>query len=363
MKVDASLVRLLDEMAGQLNVLPFGSEIVRLLQQCYAIGTTIQNATFRLVHALFKKFGLLVLIADHVVLKKLMLPIFEDDLFQQTPSYIVEETCQRLSEAYNVQANPREINLFYLADGIRNRIVGQGDSFHVHDTALRFTAAELKAELQQYPERFSPNVILRGLFQETILPNVAFIGGGGELAYWLQLKDLFLHYQVAFPVLVLRNSVLIVDKKEKERIEKWKLHHNDLFQPELHIIDSVLKGQGKLPQLNGEVEQLAAVYEDLKKLASTVDVTLHKHVEALKTGSLRQLQNLQRKLMRAERRKHDVLLQQVQQLKKSLFPNNGLQERMENVSSFYARHGSEFIDEILEHSPALETQFTILTAV
>jgi bacillithiol biosynthesis cysteine-adding enzyme BshC len=360
MKIDAPLVHLIDEMAGELNVLPFGNEFVELLRRCYVSGNTMQAATFQAVHGLFKKFGLVVLIPDHGVLKKLMQPVFEDDIFNQTPSAIVEKTAQRLSEAYNVQANPREINLFYLAEGIRNRIIRQGDSFFVHDTTIRFTEEELKAELQQHPERFSPNVILRGLFQETILPNVAFIGGGGELAYWLQLKDMFWHYTVPFPVLVLRNSFLIVGKREQERSQKWGLASKQLFEPELQLINAILKQQGKLPQLNGEVAQLTAVYEDLKKLAGGVDVTLHMHVEALKHRALHQLQNLEKKMMRAERKKHEALQNHVRQMKEVLFPKASLQERVENMGPFYAKWGSGFIDELLDHSLSLEQQFTIL---
>jgi uncharacterized protein YllA (UPF0747 family) len=138
----------------------------------------------------------------------------------------VAKTSEALEKYYKVQANPREINLFYLKDNLRERIVRKDNNFHIHNTDLHFTREEILKELQDHPERFSPNVILRGLFQETLLPNIAFIGGGGELAYWLQLKDLFTHYDVPFPVLVLRNSFLIVEKQWQETIKmascrKW----------------------------------------------------------------------------------------------------------------------------------------------
>jgi bacillithiol biosynthesis cysteine-adding enzyme BshC len=363
MLVDASVTQLLAGMAGQLHVLPFGGAVMDVLKQCYTPGKTVQQATFELVHALFAAYGLVVLIPDYEVLKKLMQPVFEDDLFRQSPSAIVEQTVAVLGKQYNIQAHPRDINLFYLADGIRNRIVKQDDHFHVHDTHLRFTKGELKTMLQEKPERFSPNVILRGLFQETILPNVAFIGGGGELAYWLQLKDLFRQYSVPFPVLVLRNSFLIVEKAARQRVDKWQLFPSDLFQPELQIINTLLAQQGKLPHLNGEAAQLSAVYEDLKKLAAGVDGTLAQHVAALKASALKRIELLEKKLMRAERRKHEALQHQVAQLKGNLFPKNSLQERVENFSYFYAKWGSGFIDQLLRHSLALEQQFTILSEV
>jgi uncharacterized protein YllA (UPF0747 family) len=80
-----------------------------------------------------------------------------------------------------VQAHPREINLFYLLDDLRERLEIKDSKYHVVNSKISFSKEELLAELQSHPERFSPNVILRGLYQETILPNIAFIGGGGEL--------------------------------------------------------------------------------------------------------------------------------------------------------------------------------------
>jgi uncharacterized protein YllA (UPF0747 family) len=105
--------------------------------------------------------------------------------------------------------------------GLRKRL-----KYSIINTQFSFDEPSLIKELNEHPDRFSPNVILRGLYQETILPNIAFIGGGGEIAYWLQLKDLFDHYKIPFPVLVLRNSFLIVEKKWQEKIShlgfKWK---------------------------------------------------------------------------------------------------------------------------------------------
>src|SRR5262249_10800100 len=143
-------------------------------------------------------------------LKKQATAIFEDDLLHQQPSVLVGKTNEKLETAgYKAQANPREINLFYLGEGMRERIVRKNDEFRIMNAELSFSESELLNELKTHPEKFSPNVILRGIFQEMILPNVAFIGGGGELAYWLQYGELFAHYKVPFPVLVLRNSFLL----------------------------------------------------------------------------------------------------------------------------------------------------------
>ena len=360
MTLDKEITKLVAEMSGQLLVQPYGKEVVELLKACYTEGKTVQQATFEIVNQLFGKWGLIVLIADHAELKKAMLPVFEADLFGQQPSQLVEESVKQLGEHYNVQANPRDINLFYLKDDIRERIVKVEEHYAVNHTDIRFTEDELKQELQNHPERFSPNVILRGLYQETILPNIAFIGGGGELAYWLQLKSLFEHYNTPFPLLVLRNSFLIIEKKWQQKIDKLHLQTSQLFLSELDILNELLEAQGRRPQLNGEVEKLENLYDGLKQSAAAVDVTLLQHVEALKVQALNRVQKLEKKMQRAERKKHEDLKSGIAAIKQQLFPRGGLQERVENFATFYAQWGPQFIDALLDNSLSLEQQFVIL---
>ena len=127
MIIDKKLIALIDELEQQVSVEPYGAEMIEIIRSCYKIGDSIQLATFRIVHHLFNKYGLIVLIADDARLKSQMKKVFEDDLFFQKPSEIVEASCNRLAEHYNVQANPREINLFYLNDAIRERIVKENE--------------------------------------------------------------------------------------------------------------------------------------------------------------------------------------------------------------------------------------------
>src|SRR4029079_2082323 len=186
-----------------------------------------------------------------------------DDLLNQTASGIVEKTAEKLSKAgYKVQANPREVNLFYLKDNIRERIEIKNGEWKVVNAKEKFSETELLKELNEYPDRFSPNVILRGLYQEMILPNLAFIGGGGETAYWLQLKDLFNHYKVPFPMLILRNSFLVVEKKWQERITKLGFTIEDFFASEQELMNKIVENESKNEvKLNGSLTELEKMYE------------------------------------------------------------------------------------------------------
>ncbi|MEO7924467.1 MAG: bacillithiol biosynthesis cysteine-adding enzyme BshC [Chitinophagaceae bacterium] len=363
MKVDKELVKLIASLEGQLSVLPNGSEIINYLWEFYKEGITIQDATFRFVNRLFAQYGLVVLLPDNAALKKQMNDVFEDDLLHQTASGIVEETVEKLQGAgYKAQANPREINLFYLRDDLRGRIEKLNDKFTIHDSSFTFDEKQLLEELRQHPKRFSPNVILRGLYQETILPNIAFIGGAGETAYWLQLKSLFEHYKIPFPVLLLRNSFLVLEKKWEEKIRHLGLIVEDFFLTEQELMGKIVTRESKNDtKLNGSLTELEQLYESFKKQAAAVDSTLEKHVDALKVNTVYRLQELEKKMLRAEKRKFSDQQRQIHTIKEHLFPGNGLQERRENLLYHYAKWGKDFITRLYEHSLALEQEFVILT--
>jgi len=361
MKVDKEVLKLIEAIEGQLAVLPNGEKIVNLVKDSYSLGEDIQTATFKIVNALFAEYGLVVLLPDNAFLKQQMITIFEDDLLNQTASGIVEKTSSKLEELYKVQAHPRDINLFYLKDNIRERIEERNGRYEVLSSKISFTREELLDELRNDPERFSPNVILRGLYQEIILPNIVFIGGGGELAYWFELKALFEHYNVPYPAQILRNSFLIVEKKIQEKINKLGFTDEDIFLSGLDLVNKlVIRETDKKIQLNGTLSATEQLYESIKQQAVSVDTTLEKHVNALKTSTLHRLRELEKKMLRAEKRKFSDQQRQIQAIKAKLFPKNGLQERYDNMLYYYAKWGKEFIKLLYDHSLTLEQEFVII---
>lgn len=355
------LEAVIKQIKGQLIIDKHGAELISLLERSYLEADTIQEGTFRFVDSLFNSFGLVVLIADTHLLKKEMTTIFEDDLFRHIPSNIVTNTIAALSDRYHIQVNPREINLFYMKDDIRERIIAENEIFRVNNTDIAFSRDEMNAELTDFPERFSPNVVLRGLFQEAVLPNIAFIGGGSEIGYWLELKDLFRHYNIPYPVLLLRNSFLIVEEKAATLMKKLDITVDQLFAGEPAVLnDLVRKNSGSQLTLETEKEQLSAFYDHLKTITAPIDPTLSIHVNALQKKAENAIEQLEKKMIRAEKRKHTEKTQQFLKLKSILFPNGKLQERVENILPYYARYGKEFIRLLYENSLTFEQEFTVL---
>ncbi|MEO8962174.1 MAG: bacillithiol biosynthesis cysteine-adding enzyme BshC [Ginsengibacter sp.] len=361
MKVDDHLIKLIERIAGRLSVEKYGNEIIELLKKCFIENSTIEEATFLFVHYLFKEFGLLVLLPDNPAFKQEMISIFEDDIFNHTSSEIVLQTSEALSKNYKAQAYPRDINLFYLKDDLRNRIVGVDNGFVVHGTDINFSNEEIKNELEKHPERFSPNVILRGLFQEMILPDVVWIGGGGELAYWLQLKDLFKNYDVPYPVLVVRNSFMILDERCQSLLRKLHLNEIDLFKGEREVLKQMVYEESEaVLNLDKEKEEFSTIYQRLKEIVKHIDTTLVLHTAALETRHIKLLSALEKKMLRAEKRKYADQKKQLSKLFTILFPNDGLQERTENFMLFYSRYGKDFLNILYESSLTLEQEFCII---
>ncbi len=362
MKVDKNFVALIDAIEGQLLVEPFGAEIMALVRKAYTLDKTIEQATFEMVHALFAGYGLVVLLPDNATLKREFIPIVRKELEEQFSNKAVTETMGKFPAEYKVQAAGREINLFYLKDDSRERIEQENGQWTVVNNAVKFGEADMMDELENHPERFSPNVILRPVFQELILPNIAFIGGGGELAYWLELKKVFAAVGVPYPVLVLRNSFMVVNKKNADRIKALQMDIVDFFKPTHVLMLQLVKQSSALKlDLTEEKKELELLYEKIKKAAVAVDATLQQHTGNLLVKADKKLAQLEKKMLVAEKKKFEAQQRQVEKIKAGLFPSDNLQERVDNMMPYYAKYGASFIDMLYEHSTGLQQEFCIVT--
>lgn len=355
------LEKMIERLRGQFSAMPFGAAIIDIFQHAYSKFSNIQEATLYFVDALFGKYGLVVLIPDNAALKREFNEVVKEELKQQFAYPLVQTAAAALSQHYKVQASGRPINLFYLDAHGRNRIEQREDSFAVVNTQMIFSEAELMQMVDEHPERFSANVILRGVFQEMILPNVAFIGGGGEIAYWLELKDVFEKLAVPFPVLVLRNSFLLIDDVAAKQMRKLNLSTADLFESELANTQKLVHELSHHSfSVLDSIQASDKLFVQLKTQAHKIDPTLVQHIHALGHQFNKKLENVEKKMLRAEKKKHEASIRQLQKLRAKLFPNNSLQERMDNLIPLYAQYGSVLLDHLLAHSNGLEKAFTIL---
>jgi bacillithiol biosynthesis cysteine-adding enzyme BshC len=361
MKIDEAFIDFLNEIRPEILKEPEGESVMSLLASCYQLGKTIQEATLELVNQLFGKFGLLILIPDNSLLKNSFKNIMEEELKSQSSYQILQNTLASFPSKYDTPAKGRLINLFYLKGNIRERIEKNDQVFKIVNTGLEFSEEEILKELHQYPEHFSPNVILRPLFQEMLLPNVVFVGGGAELGYWMELKNIFESYSIPYPLILLRNSFTIIEKSVAQKIEDLKLEPIELFQENHQMIDKMIEMQ-KIPGLflASQKEELIQVYQKIEALAKASDVTLEKHVAALKSKALKKIEQLEKKMLRAERKRFQKELHFIINIKSDLFPNDALQERVDNFCFYAARYGLGFIDSLYSSSKTFDQLYCIL---
>lgn len=308
-----------------------------LFQNAYCSGKSLAEATRYLVNELFKDQGLVILDGDDRALKTLFIPTIEKELTEQSSHQLVSQTIARFP-GYSAQVNPREINLFYIEDNLRERIIKEGDTYLVNNTDIKFTRNEFLEVVHTTPEKISPNVILRPVYQETILPNLAYIGGGGELAYWLELQSTFEAYGLVFPMLQLRNSAVVVSEKQNDKRVKLNLSFADLFSKQQDLLHRKTQELTENPVDFGLLKaQLIAQFDLLEDQIAQTDPSFKGAVSAQRTKQLKGLDNLEHRYHKANRRKHHEVLERITSLQNELFPNQSLQERKANFSQYYER--------------------------
>lgn len=356
----SSLISCIDELKNTLGETSYVLSLIEIFKEAYNGFNTLADATRYLVNAIFGNYGLLVIDADNATFKKQLSEVIKNDLLFQSSYNCVEETTQLLEKNYKAQITPRPINLFYLKENIRERIVKNDKSFEVLNTSIRFTEEEILSELEKYPEHFSPNVVLRPLYQEMILPNLAYIGGGAEVAYWFQLKALFSHYEMKMPVLILRDSVMIMEKKQKEKLDALKISLPALFKSYDEIVRTVIIDGNEAVSFLNEMNQTASIFENLSQALSDIDITLIQSLNAEKQKAINSIKFLEEKAHKALRRKNETTLNQIKNIKTKLFPDGELQERFYNFSMFYSKFGKELTDTLIKEQNPFEKEFKIL---
>ncbi len=345
--------------AKQLGTSTNAEILKKLFYDAYCNHATLTDATRFLANQLFADLGLVILDADNQNLKREFAPFIKDELLKQSSYAKVAETISKLD--YDIQVNPREINLFYIEDNLRERIIFENDIYKINNTKIHFTETEILQELEKHPEKFSPNVILRPLYQEVILPNLCYIGGGGEIAYWLEFKAMFEYHNITFPMLLVRNSVLLATEKQIAKADKLGLTWQDLFMNQQDLFDNKTKQFSEFSiDFAAQKEALKLQFEKLYTIADKTDKSFLGAVKAQEAKQTKGLKNLEKRLLKAEKRVHADQLERIILLQNELFPGQGLQERKLNFSEFYLEYGKNLIENLVNDLKPLSQNFTIL---
>jgi bacillithiol synthase len=327
--------------------------IVNLFENAYLTSKNLSEATRKLLSELFGNTGLLVIDGNDKLLKSSFSSIIKEDIINRKSHELVLKTSGYISGKYKPQVNPREINFFYLSNNSRERIEYENKKYKVLNTSIEFTEQELSDEINNFPEKFSPNVVMRPVYQSFLLPDVAYVGGPAELAYWLQLKSLFDYYKIYHPVIFPRNHFFIINKSINDKLNKLNVSYSDIFKDTSELLKKSIidNAQGDIT-LQKEKEAINTLFNSILKKAAAADNTLIAKSEATHKSIL--------KMLEAEKRKNEETETAIITIKEKLFPDNKLQERTENFLSFYNSFDADFFETVLSNTTPFDFSIKIL---
>ncbi|TVR82419.1 MAG: bacillithiol biosynthesis cysteine-adding enzyme BshC [Saprospirales bacterium] len=355
---------LIDQVKTFAGSSPFAEEAIGLLEDALQYTTTYGQFFRKLILQLFIDTDLLVINMDNPLLKRQFVPIMKDELLNNRSKKLVSTTQQRLiDKGYAAQAHARDINLFYFRDNERLRIEKSDKSktFTLVGTEISFTEEEILYELKSSPEKFSPNVVLRPLYQELILPNIAYVGGGGEIAYWLERREQFEHYGIHYPVLVRRNSVFWLDHIGTKNLQQLDLEAELIFSSDIDglIKDFIINLAEDEISLEDEKEQLRLIFHAVETKAIQLEKSIIKTIRAEESKHLKSLEHLEHKLLKAKKQQLDVKVNKIRKTHDKLFPSGKPQERFDNFLMYYFRLGPFFIESLIDSLDPLNKEVIV----
>jgi bacillithiol synthase len=347
-----------DTFKAFLKTVPFVQDFFK---EAYSSSRSLAEAVRKYVHHLFGHEGLVIVDANAIEFKREFQQVILEDLFSHTPFKKSIETSEKLSSlGYKSQIYPREINLFYLSEGVRERIEKNESGFVVLNTELKFSKEELLDLVEKSPEKFSPNVVLRPLYQEMILPNLAYLGGPAEVIYWLQLKGIFEHFDVPFPVLLPRNFAVLLDPKVQKKISQIGWSHADLFKDFETWKREFVMAQSQVDiTMEKQKAVMASIFDQSGEEATSLDPTLKRAFEAGKIRSLKILEQMSGKLRKAEENRLKIQIERAALIRDYLCPGGSPQERVVNMMQF-SLDNPDMIDDLLACFDPLDFRMMVL---
>ena len=341
----------------------FKENIEEIIDNSYKEGDTLSISTLKFINSLFSEHGLIIIDANKKDLKSL----FTDQLKNEIDNFSCKEkTSSQISqlkkdfESFRAQVNPSDINFFKLTDKGRKRIRYDKKLYNVDDENS-YNKDEILNLIDKSPELFSPNAIMRPLYQEIVLPNVCYVGGPNELRYWMQLKTYFDDNKVQFPILKLRNSAYIIDSKISKKIKNSGIEINyfigELNELIKYKIDNISSMKVNFDSLRSN---LSSQFDELRKVSYKTDKSFEGALNAQEKKQKKGIDDLEKKLHRAEKKNHEAEIESIRSIHSYLHPTNINQERYLNFGNFYSSKGPSFINYIVEKISIMDDKILII---
>lgn len=342
-----SVGALCDQLRSSLLPTEFTDSVFAIVRAACQPGMTFTKAFVYLWNVLLENSGLVFIDPHDTRFKKILTPLFERELMGggRTSQLVIAQS-EALENQYHAQVKPRSINLFLFHGGGRYPIEPHPDGYALKGTRQHFSVLQLQELLLQAPEAFSPNVVLRPLAQDTLLPTVAYVAGPSEIAYFAQLRPIYQELGIPEPILYPRASATVVEDRVDKVLERFSLDFADFLQDieftkqrvaerlsNIRVDDAFASAQG----------ELEAGFTRLRPILQSIDPTLQGPLDHALNKSVTGLSLLKEKAVAAQKRQHEISLRQIERASAALFPAGSLQERKLNIVYFLNKYGLEFI--------------------
>ena len=330
----------------------FKADILGSLSEAYQPGRSYVEAFARWMTHLFKSRGLVLIDASPPRLKEMGRDIFYREIADGSPStrqvLAASEWLRQAGYEPQIPLHEGILNQFY-TERERQAIRRKDGAFAIKGQPSLESKEDLLRLAVERPFLFSPNVLLRPLYQDSVLPTVAYVGGPSEIAYFGQLKGVYETFGLPMPVIYPRKSVTIVERKIDHILKKYHLSVPDLWRNAAGAIGDITKEE--IPDSVGRTllrvrDDLERDYASLKAEILAFDAGLAPSVDLAKGRMTQQLDFMQKKVQQAARKRNDIAVQQLRKAVDSLYPNQRLQERVFNIVPYLIKYGSGFIDQL-----------------
>lgn len=362
-KLDENWDPVYNAINAALNDSDFKEEVMHKVTSAYKSGQTHGLAFAHLISSLFSRFGLVVigsvLPEAREYLKKDIIKLLgrTEEMYEA-----LESQSQKLERLYHRQATVSASNWFMIDDSGARRKLSYEDGTWSYDEN-KWTTSELIDLLEQNPNSLSPNVFMRPLLQDCLLPTLAYVGGPGEIAYYAQMKTLYEAAGMQMPIILPRFSATIIESNIARNLDELPFMLTDYSQRIEDLEKQYIDKSNKLDiqsLANEWINKLGELADSHTEQIEAFDTSLLGTLVRTKQDQINAVNNMRQKLIRSAKNQEEVQLKRIQKVQLMLFPNRNLQER--ELASLYVlnKYGEGILDELLNHLEGRSPNFHYL---
>lgn len=357
----------IDELLAALPESEFTPQLAADLREAYQPGTGFADAFGKMMMKLFGKFGVVLINPLDDRFKQIAGAIYSQAM-QRAPEFadaLVKQSAALEAAGYHAQVytSKESVPLFMMDEGRRTAMMQRDGHFYLKGREKQFLREELLDTVHRCPNCFSPNVTLRPIVQDFLLPTAIYIGGPAEIAYFAQLRAGYKLLGRIEPLVLSRASFTLVETRHAKTLSKNGLQFSDLFAGLNEVMTKI--GERSLDKATAatfdETEQVfEAQLEKLQAALQKVDASLAAALTGGRTNMLSNIHRLRATYVKNVSQRDEAVRHQIERAFAVLYPNKGLQEREINVSYFLARYGYALLDRIYDEVTLEETGHQLL---